>query len=43
MDDGEGEFALGEILTEAFILRVLGRREVLVVVADLEDYTDEVD
>lgn len=43
VDDGEGEFALSEILAEAFVLRVFWRREILVVVADLEDYADEVD
>jgi hypothetical protein len=43
MDDWEREFALGEILAEAFVVRVLGRRKILIVVADLEDYADQID
>lgn len=43
MDDGKGEFALGEVLAEAFVLRVVGAVQVHVVVADLEDEADEVD
>lgn len=43
MDDREGEFALGEVLAEAFVLRVVGAVQVHVVVADLEDEADEVD
>ena len=42
VDDGEGELPLGQILAETFVLRVLGRRQVHVVVPDLEDQSDQV-
>lgn len=42
MDDGEGEFALGEVFAEAFVLRVVCAVQVHIVVADLEDQADEV-
>ena len=38
MDNGEGEFAFGEVFAEALVVRVGGAPEVEVVVADLEDY-----
>lgn len=43
MDDGEGELALGQILAHALVAAVLARRQVHVVVADLEDEANDVD
>lgn len=43
VDDGEGEFALGQVLAHALVVAVLARRQVHVVVADLEDEADDVD
>ena len=42
MDNGEGEFAFGEVFAEAFVVGVLGRGEILVVVEDLEDDSYEI-
>jgi len=43
VDDGVGEFALGEVFAEAFVGGVFGGGEVQVVVADLEEGADGVD
>ena len=43
MDDGEGEFALGQVLAEALGFGVGWGGEVEVVVADLEEEADCVD
>lgn len=40
VDDGEREFALGQVLAEALVFGIFGAREVHVVVADLEEETD---
>lgn len=43
VDDGEGEFAFGEVFAEAFVFGVFGAGEVHVVIADLEKESDGVD
>lgn len=43
VDDGEGEFALRQVLAHALVVAVFARRQVHVVVADLEDEPDDVD
>lgn len=43
MDDWKREFALGEVLADAFCFCVGRRREVHVVVPDLEEEADGVD
>ncbi len=40
MDDGEGEFAFGEVFAQAFVFGIFGAGEVHVVVADLEEQAD---
>lgn len=43
VNDREGEFALGQIFTEAFVLGVCGRGEVEIIVTNLEDEAHQVD
>ena len=43
MDDRKGEFSFGDILTEAFIVGVLGILQVLKVVSNLEEDSKEID
>lgn len=43
VDDGEGEFALGQVFAHALVVAVFLGREVHIVVADLKDEADEVD
>lgn len=43
MDDRKREFSFGDILTEAFIVGVLGILQVLKVVSNLEEDSDEID
>lgn len=43
VDDREGEFALGQILAQAFVLGICPRRQIQVVIADLEDEPHQVD
>ena len=42
VDDWEGEFALGQVFAESFVLGVVGAMQVHVVIADLEYETYEV-
>lgn len=42
VDDGEGEFALGQVFAEAFVVGVFRAGEVHVVVADLVEEADDV-
>lgn len=42
VDDGEGELALGQVLTEALAVRILITLEVHVVVSDLKEDRDQV-
>jgi len=43
VDDGVGEFSLGEVFAQAFVGGIFGGGEVQVVVADLEEGADGVD
>lgn len=43
VDDGEGELALGQVLSKALLLSILVVAQVLVVVGDLKDETQNLD
>jgi len=43
VDNGVGEFALGDVFTKPFVLSIQVALQVLVVIADLEDDSEKVD
>ena len=43
MDDWEGEFALGKIFAKALVRSIFGRREVEIVIPNLEKGANEID
>ena len=43
MNDREGEFALGQVFAETFVLGIISAVQVQVVVADLEYEADKID